>query len=713
MCPTFQHTEPNNTRSASEASVQLRARKLDYVGLQQIQVIVNQQLQQQYELAESKDCSLPLLEPLETPQRFIALLQNGLFFAADLLPTATTEATETVSSPRLIQLLQPLANLKLTGMPGACFDPARNLIWVYGRIRDQRGRGQHLLGYDLDALLKGDREADHSQPQPALKYSIAVPYDEVDELSPEEASLTLRSDGKLALYARNDKGRFADRRQGLLLIDPDADQDTACRYRPCPFKPIPDDISIKPALFYSASTKQVFTPAADGVEITEHNGDSLYSFALTAIDLGAAESEIESEKQTSWSQTVRRMTAGQIAEQSEAESITEVLNNIAEGNIRSSESDEWQDYLTSLSSVFVDSLFFVDSGICAGRTDTSDQLIWLAWHDGCIRALKRNPTNGQVQLSALARLQGFSDKAVQPYFMNLSGGFTPVQIKGLSTTDNLRQLHLRLGDDEMGQDFYADLSALMDQQGQLQLFDAEQALNDTEAGITLPCTPYSAEPVQIDPTRQAVPSVTGRIQIETTDLESNQGRLDALQQVLKLMPEIGQQLSHRQQPLYFSFADVMGCEQSEAQFFPYAALAKDTDDEQPTEGFRLLLEIVRCYTDIVNSDLVKALPGADSAEMPSDETASDEAAIAAQGAPLRDAVIALSEHAEALPVIAQYFNTLPTEESLVDAFHISRTLPVIRELHADTAALTDFLAQLPWPYNDSSFSKPEHDPYDD
>ncbi|MFG1491476.1 hypothetical protein ABMA58_19655, partial [Oceanospirillum sp. HFRX-1_2] len=93
--------------------------------------------------------------------------------------------------------------------------------------------------------------------------------------------------------------------------------------------------------------------------------------------------------------------------------------------------------------------------------------------------------------------------------------------------------------------------------------------------------------------------------------------------------------------------------------------------------------------------------------------ASDETAIAAQGAPLRDAVITLSEHAEALPVIAQYFNTLPVEEALVDAFHISRTLPVIRELHADTTALTDFLAQLPWPYNDSSFCKPEHDPYDD
>ncbi|MFG1490730.1 hypothetical protein ABMA58_15880, partial [Oceanospirillum sp. HFRX-1_2] len=391
-----------------------------------------------------------------------------------------------------------------------------------------------------------------------------------------------------------------DRRQGLLLIDPDADQDNAFRYLPCPFKPVPDDISIKPALFYSAGTKQIFTPAADGVEITEHNGESRYSFALTAIDFEAGGSEIESEKQASWSQTVRRMTADQIAEQDDAENITEVLNNIAEGNIRSSESDEWQDYLTSLSSVFVDSRFFVDSGICAGRTDTSNQLIWLAWHDGCIRALKRNRTSGQVQLSALARLQSFSDKAVQPYFMNLSGGFTPVQIKGLSKTDNLRQVHLRLGDDEMGQDFYADLSALMDQQGQLQLFDAEQSLNDTEASITLPCTPYSAVPVQIDPARQAVPSVTGRIQIETTDLDSNQGQLDALQQVLKLMPEISQRLSHRQ-PLYFAFADVMGCEQSEEQFFPYAALAKNTDDEQPTEGFRLLLEIVRCYTDIVNS----------------------------------------------------------------------------------------------------------------
>ncbi len=688
MCPAFQHTEQNNLRIASQPPIQLRPRKLDYVGLQQIQLIDGQQLQHQYELADSENCSLPLLELLATPQRFIALLQNGLLFTADLRSSET-------GSKGLIQLLQPQADLKLTGMPGACFDAKRNLIWVFTRIRDQRGRGQHLLGYDLDALLNTDAETDHSQPQPALKYSIAVPCDEVDEMSPEAESLTLRSDGKLALYARNDKGRFADRRQGLLLIDPDADQDNACSYLPCPFKPVPDDISIKPALFYSASTKQVFTPAADGIEITEHKDESVYSFALTALEL---------ETQSSWSQTVRRMSTSQIAEEGDAENITEVLANIAEGNIRSSESDEWQDYLTSLSSIFVDSSVFVNrsaldnNGICADRTDTSDQIVWLAWHDGCIRALKRNPASGQVQLSALARLQTFSDKSVQPYFMNLSGGFTPVQIKGLCNSDNGRQLHIRLGDDEMGQDFYANISALMDQQGQLQLFDTEQALSETEAGIILPCTPYSAEPVQIDPARQAVPSVTGRIQIETTDLDSAAGRLDALQQVLKLMPVIGQQLSHRHQPLYFAFADVMGCEQSEAQFFPYAALAKNADDEQPAAGFRLLLEIVRLY-----SEAAKVLPCMDS----------DETAIAAQAAPLRDAVITLSEHAEALPVIVEYFNTLPTEEASVDAFHISRTLPVIRELHADTPALTDFLAQLPWPYNDSSFSKPEHDPYDD
>lgn len=697
MCPAFQHTEQNNLRIASENPVQLRPRKLDYVGLQQIQLIDGQQLLQQYELADSENCNLPLLELLETPQRFIALLQNGLLFTADLLPSET-------GSKGLIQLLQPQADLKLTGMPGACFDAKRNLIWVFTRIRDQRGRGQHLLGYDLDELLNADAETDHSQPQLALKHSIAVPCDEVDEMSPEAESLTLRNDGKLALYARNDKGRFADRRQGLLLIDPDADQDNACSYLPCPFKPVPDDISIKPALFYSANTKQVFTPAADGIEITEHKGESVYSFALTALEL---------ETQSSWSQTVRRMSASQIAEEGEAENITEALANIAEGNIRSSESDEWQDYLTSLSSVFVNRSALDNNGICPDRTDTSDQIVWLAWHDGCIRALKRNPASGQVQLSALARLQTFSDKSVQPYFMNLSGGFTPVQIKALCNSDNGRQLHIRLGDDEMGQDFYADISALLGQQGQLQLFDTEQALSETEAGIILPCTPYSAEPVQIDPARQAVPSVTGRVQIETTDLDSNQGRLDALQQVLKLMPVIGQQLSQRQQPLYFAFADVMGSEQSEAQFFPYAALAKNADDEQPSAGFRLLLEIVRRY-----SDLVKTLPCADSAEAlstgtSSNETALNKTAIAAQAAPLRDAVITLSEHAEALPVIAQYFNTLPAEETLVDAFHISRTLPVIRELHADTTALTDFLAQLPAPYNDSSFSKPEHDPYDD
>ncbi|MDX1399485.1 MAG: hypothetical protein R3204_13240, partial [Oceanospirillum sp.] len=521
---------------ASESPIQLRPRKLDYVGLQQVQVIANQQLQQQYELADSENCSLPLLELLETPQRFIALLQNGLLFAADLLTSET-------GSKGLIQLLQPQADLKLTGMPGACFDAKRNLIWVFTRIRDQRGRGQHLLAYDLDALLNSDTKTDHSQPQPALKHSIAVPCDEVDEMSPEAESLTLRNDGKLALYARNDKGRFADRRQGLLLIDPDADQDNACSYLPCPFKPVPDDISIKPALFYSAGTKQVFTPAADGIEITEHKGESVYSFALTALEL---------ETQSSWSQTVRRMSASQIAEEGEAENITEALANIAEGNIRSSESDEWQDYLTSLSSVFVDSGALDDRGACTDRTGTDDPIIWLAWHDGCIRALKRNPASGQVQLSALARLQSFSDDALQPYFMNLSGGFTPVQIKALCNSDNGRQLHIRLGDDEMGQDFYADLSALKDQQGQLQLFDTEQALSETVAGIILPCTPYSAEPVQIDPARQAVPSVTGRIQIETTNLDSAAGRLDALQQVLKLMPVIGQQLSHRQQPLYFA-----------------------------------------------------------------------------------------------------------------------------------------------------------------
>ncbi|MGX2954845.1 hypothetical protein ACWAU3_20200 [Shewanella sp. JL219SE-S6] len=134
--------------------------------------------------------------------------------------------------------------------------------------------------------------------------------------------------------------------------------------------------------------------------------------------------------------------------------------------------------------------------------------------------------------------------------------------------------------------------------------------------------------------------------------------------------------------LWFAFVDGLGNRHSEYDFFHYAVRLE--------QGPELIAAILAAYCRLPQARCL----------------------LGAKGQPvLAEAALALSQHRQALPQLADYFNVLSALP--VHPFHINRTLKVIFAEHQGSQELAAFLAAVPSPYNDPEFKLAEKGDYDD
>lgn len=602
----------------SENTLTLSATALDYIGPQQVRITRQgdsaPELVAQYELMGTENADIQLLDWLDA-QCFIAVCRDGSVYIAD---------AEGKADGGYIHALEPTLKQNFGGDLGVCLDARRERLWMAGRMRLPGARGPHLISFNLPDLAEGPRLA----------------LDAMDELRFEYEMLTLRTDGKFALYARNDKGGYKFRDHQLLIIDPDAEQ---ADWIALDSKPTPESVSVRRSQFLFKEPGWLVQSAANEVVAQGEGDERRFQAGITAINLNQPDA--------SWRLPLRWLDPAKIDLDEDA---CDDLAALASGELSSQYNDSWQDFLNTLTGVWID--------------PNQPDHFWLAWLDG--RLLKVTQ-DGQVisPLYKLGRLVNGEAKAL----------FNDAEVVALLPAP-AGELRLSIGEFEDARIWQAQLDQIQDD--------------------WLICSPYQPAALQLDAQRQAMPAASGRIEITTSDLESDAGQIAALQQLLRLMPAIGAQLAQQSQPrCYFAFSDSLGRQQSEAQFFPYAGHA-DSDNQNGSELSQAILNALLDWP--LSTDQWQNLRANIDPEQPLDRKSV-----------LGDLAICLADEAEALPLLARYFQHANTHLEQADPLHLNQTLPLIREQHDGSNELAEFLAAVPAPYNDSDARAEVRDPYDD
>lgn len=289
--------------------------------------------------------------------------------------------------------------------------------------------------------------------------------------------------------------------------------------------------------------------------------------------------------------------------------------------------------------------------------------IWLGWQDNKIQQLS---LNGECLTPLYSLIRAGSERGLSLF------EHEPVVIQG--QIDQHLMIAVGMEDDEF--------------MWQCDLAQAEIANTNTNQ---LQCA-QSQLTLTIPNTIGCIPAISGQIEVSCQDFNDEHARVEAIRNLLSLMPSLQSyyQMNQASEGHAASFFVAFNRQlvngvamQSEYNLFPYTA----TDDD----GAELISQIVAQYsTWSCAGDLVglKGIPA------------------------LADAVMSLSDKRGYLPVLADYFCAIGGQEP-IPSYHVNRTLPVIREAHADTPELADFMAKVPWPWNDASFSMPNIGDYDD
>ena len=356
------------------------------------------------------------------------------------------------------------------------------------------------------------------------------------------------------------------------------------------------------------------------------------------------------QKKTVWNRVVRSLSAEQICNKSKQEDLVKSLNAIAGGDTSSRHHDDLQTYIECLTSAIL-----AEDG----------HSIWLGWQDQKVQQLS---LNGEC-LTPLYQLMPRSGGRRMSLFNR-----EPVVIQGQIAN----QMLVAIGMECDGFIWQCDLAQL---NTGIQT-DNDEVLQCDQSELTL------AIPTQIS----ATPSASGQVDVACQNLDCQQARGQALRELLGLMPsllahyEVNQVDSTQSNAFYVAFnhqqaSNVMM--KSEYDFFPYAVSDED--------NAAIVAEIVAQYsTWSCASELVglKGIPA------------------------LADAVMSLVDKPKYLPLMADYFCAIGGQTP-VNPYHVHRTLPIIREMHAGTPELAAFMAKVPWPWNDASFSVPNVGDYDD
>ncbi|WP_028114035.1 hypothetical protein [Ferrimonas kyonanensis] len=476
----------------------------------------------------------------------------------------------------------------------------------------------------------------------------------IDDSEHDLTTLTRRHDGQFAFYGRNSKPGYKFRQHWIHCLNPgNGDQQRAVLAS----KPTPVDVTVRPWLYLDRTRGLALMPGADRlIQVDEDR----FAFELQLLDLNQGE--------VLWTREVRHLHLDQVESDHYHPELRQSLSRIASGQYAHTDNDAWQTLLSCLTGAWF---------------DPTQPEIWLGWQDGTVQKIG---LDGERR-SPLYRV-GIEDSQGNCH--------SPMPFDHEPLAPSGRQqdrLTLSYGF-ECDEHLEARLPKTM-----------EAAPLDQRDPQWLPCQRRAGLPLRIPASLQAQPGPSGCVHITSGDLHCAEGRQQALEQLLALLPALQQQLGGHQEsqsgwlgrlvgrlnpkpdatvrPLYLAFSDGLGRTESEKQFFHEAVHHQACAP--------LIAQLI---------DSVSRWPCAATLEGHGGEPL------------LAHAAYSLCLNKAYLPQLAAYFCAMGGGEA-VSPFHINHTLAAIREHHADTPELATFLAAVPWPYNDNTFTKPERDPYDD
>ncbi|WP_299808010.1 hypothetical protein [uncultured Shewanella sp.] len=645
------------SKQACQHEYSFQHHRLYYDGLIQLQVVkrtgFNVELHSQFELLASRNCELLLAEWLDD-ERFIAVDSIGRIFSAVFNLADSSKVS-----------LSAIASLDLYPTEDACISNGK--LWIVGAKQGGRRGAKSLFCVDTafccENALAPERSMQSSEKVNYFELNAAnitryeMPFKVVD------GSMVCVQGAEFVFYQREKR-----RMHQLVSFNPITGE---TQVYPLEGKPAPTEISVRNTFFMDkergvallANTETVSlleaTVASElSVEALESVSENPYfNFELQLIDF--------KQRKVMWSRKVRALKPSQICADYQAEELVESLTAIAAGDNSSSLHDELQTFTECLTSASV---------------SADGNSIWLGWQDGVVQQLS---LTGESILPLYKLMQDSSNaklRSIQVF------GHEPVVIKAQMD----KQLIVAVGEDE---DACIWQMPLEDKQAEANHNTASECQNLNESYkensannlVSVVCQPVTLSLAM--PTRLTeVPTLNGQVDICLQDVNDNAAKVGSLEKLNALMPKLeAHYLKSGQTSLFFGFVNqqVNGC----AVLSEYDLFASAAYDEK---GAELLGNIIKQFA--------------------SWSCAADLSGL--KGAPIMaDAVLGLADKGQYLATLAEYFIAIGSQEP-IHPFHVNRTMIVIREQHAGTPELADFMAKVPWPWNDKSFTVPHVGDYD-
>ena len=415
-------------------------------------------------------------------------------------------------------------------------------------------------------------------------------------------------------------------------------------------KPAPEEISVRNTFFMDNKLGVALLANTETLSLLEaSDGNHRFNYELQFIDFKL--------KKVMWSRKVRSLEPSQICATYQLEELVESLSAIAAGDNSSSLHDELQTFIECLTSATI---------------SADGNSIWLGWQDGVLQQLS---LTGESILPLYKLMQDSSNgkqRSVQVF------GHEPVVIKGQVD----QQLIVAVGEDEDARIWEMELveshhNTASECQSLNESLNASQGDSPAKSLVSVTCQ-------QVDfsltmPSRLAqLPTMNGQVDICLQDVNDTAAKICSLVTLNALMPKLeSHYLKTGQTSLFFGFVNqqVNGCVvQSEYDVFASAAY-----DEK---GAELLASMIKQFSSWSCAANI----------------------LGQKNAPIMaNAVLALADKRQYLAIIAEYFIAIGAQEP-IHPFHVNRTMMVIREEHAGTPELADFMAKVPWPWNDASFT---------
>lgn len=427
-------------------------------------------------------------------------------------------------------------------------------------------------------------------------------------------------------------------------------------------QPAPEEISVRNTFFMDKKRGVALLANTETLSVLESSDENLrFNFELQFIDF--------KQKKVLWSHKVRVLEAAQICAEYQAEDLIESLTAIAAGDTSSEHHDELQTFIECLTSATI---------------SADGNSVWLGWQDGVVQQLSLTG-DSILPLHKLMKNNGDGKQRTVQVFTH-----EPVVIKG--QIDD--QLILAVGEDEDAVIWQVEL---FDKQAVKQVkstgsvvsqpYRITEELHECSTNSVVPtvCQPLALNLV-VQASLTEVPTSNGQVDISLQNVNDTAAKIASLTELNALMPKLeSHYLKSGQTSLFFSFVapQVDTC----AVLSEYDLFASAAYDEK---GAELLASIIRqfaswsCAANILGQ----------------------------KNAPIMaDAVLGLADKRQYLSTLAEYFIAIGGQEP-IHQFHVNRTMMVIREQHADTPELAAFMAKVPWPWNDASFSVPNVGDYD-